>query len=50
MPPVPKKKHTRARAGKRRKDKKLSLPNLTVCKSCGNKKHSHEACPACGKE
>lgn len=49
MAPVPKKRHTRARTGKRRGNIKLSVPNLSKCANCGELKKSHMACPNCGK-
>ncbi|HBL51613.1 MAG TPA: 50S ribosomal protein L32 [Candidatus Blackburnbacteria bacterium] len=48
MTPLPKKKHTRARTGKRRGDHKVALPNLSVCPSCKKLKLQHMVCPHCG--
>ncbi|MFI5241174.1 MAG: 50S ribosomal protein L32 [Microgenomates group bacterium] len=49
MAPLPKRKHTRARSGKRRGGQpKLSLPNLSKCVSCGKLREPHRACPYCG--
>lgn len=47
MPPVPKKKHTKARTGKRRGKLKVVLPFVTVCKNCGAKKLPHRKCLQC---
>jgi large subunit ribosomal protein L32 len=48
MPQEPKKRHSRARQGKRRHAIKLSIPKLTTCKNCANKIAFHTVCPACG--
>ncbi|MBI4157724.1 50S ribosomal protein L32 [Candidatus Woesebacteria bacterium] len=48
MTPLPKKKHSRARSGKRFATKKLSLGTLSKCASCGKLKQPHRACPHCG--
>jgi len=48
MPPLPKRKHSTRRKGKRRAAKKLKLPHLSVCKNCGQKKRPHQVCPHCG--
>ncbi|MFZ5932497.1 MAG: 50S ribosomal protein L32 [Patescibacteria group bacterium] len=49
MPPLPKKKHTRARSGKRRaKAMAVSLGALTKCAHCGKLRQPHRACPYCG--
>ncbi len=54
MPPLPKKKMSTRRKGKRRfqiqKDAKKSLIlNLVSCKHCGSKKEIHTLCKNCGK-
>ncbi|MBI2007498.1 MAG: 50S ribosomal protein L32 [Candidatus Blackburnbacteria bacterium] len=48
MAPVPKKKHTRGRTGRRRLHVKLALPNLSPCPSCKKSRLSHRTCPHCG--
>ncbi len=48
MSQEPKKRHSRARQGKRRASIKLSLPKLSTCGNCGNKFPFHTVCPACG--
>ncbi|OGM11446.1 50S ribosomal protein L32 [Candidatus Woesebacteria bacterium RBG_16_34_12] len=48
MTPLPKKKHTKSRSGKRSGAKKGRLPTLTRCPSCKKLKPSHRACPHCG--
>jgi len=54
MPPVPKKKMSSQRSGKRRaqirKDAQVSLTvNIVTCKHCGAKKELHTICQNCGK-
>lgn len=47
--PVPKKRHSRSRQGKRRAVTfRASLPTLSTCPSCGEKTLPHNACPSCG--
>lgn len=48
MPHEPKKRHSRARQGKRREAIKLSLPTTAFCKNCGSVVVPHTACPSCG--
>lgn len=48
MPQEPKKRHSRARQGKRRHAIKLTLASLSTCANCGNKHVSHTVCPLCG--
>ncbi|MBI4084319.1 MAG: 50S ribosomal protein L32 [Candidatus Levybacteria bacterium] len=48
MPQEPKKRHSRARQGKRRAHIKLSTPQTTVCPNCDNMHESHTICPRCG--
>lgn len=48
MPQEPKKRHSRARQGKRRAAIKLSIPKLTTCSNCGNKLEFHRVCSECG--
>lgn len=49
MPPLPKKKHTRARKGGRAAHHAISLPQLV---DCGCERHlrvpPRQACPECG--
>ncbi|MFA9288596.1 MAG: 50S ribosomal protein L32 [Weeksellaceae bacterium] len=51
MAPLPKRKHSKARKGKRLNQRELDsvLPNLIVCKECGKKKLPHRQCKYCGK-
>ncbi len=47
--PVPKKRHSRSRQGKRRANWKLISANLSECPGCGSPILPHHACPSCGK-
>lgn len=51
MAPQPKRKHSKARKGKRilERKKESSLPELVVCKNCNRKKVPHRQCKNCGK-
>ncbi|OGK12992.1 50S ribosomal protein L32 [Candidatus Roizmanbacteria bacterium RIFCSPLOWO2_01_FULL_38_12] len=51
MAPLPKRKHSTARKGKRILQRKAEsiLPQLVICKSCGKKKLPHRVCKYCGK-
>ena len=46
---VPKRKHTHARAAKRRTHYKISLKKAVKCKSCGAFKMPHQICKSCGE-
>ncbi|OGC05636.1 50S ribosomal protein L32 [candidate division WOR-1 bacterium RIFOXYA2_FULL_36_21] len=47
--PVPKKRHSRSRQGKRRAESfRATLPNLAKCPSCGEPVLPHNACLSCG--
>ena len=46
--PVPKKRHSKSRQGKRRANWKLTSANLSKCPGCGSPILPHHACPACG--
>ncbi|MEX0616774.1 MAG: 50S ribosomal protein L32 [Candidatus Woykebacteria bacterium] len=48
MTPLPKKKISKARKGKRRENIKLIFPKLSVCPNCSALKLPHKACPNCG--
>jgi len=48
MPPLPKRKISSRRQGKRRAAKRLSLPTLVSCPNCGQLKKPHQICPNCG--
>lgn len=49
MAPVPKRKHSTMRKGKRLSSRKQSLPQLVKCKNCGQFKLPHHICKHCGK-
>ena len=47
--PVPKKRHSNIRQGKRRfSNYRLKLTNLSKCPQCGSPTLPHHACPTCG--
>ena len=48
MPPLPKRKHAKARQGERRSHLGLVSPNLVACPQCHSPKLSHHVCPTCG--
>lgn len=49
MAPLPKRKHSTQRTGKRKSAKHKSLPKLVVCKNCNKKKLAHQVCRYCNK-
>ena len=49
MAPLPKKKLSRIRRGKRQAAQKLNLPKLVKCSQCGELKLPHIVCKSCGK-
>ena len=47
--PVPKRRHSRSRQGKRRASNfRLERPNFSNCSECGAPVMPHHACTACG--
>ena len=48
MPQEPKKRHSRARQGKRRAAIKLSIANLIICSNCKKEIIPHKVCKFCG--
>jgi len=48
MPHEPKKKHSRARQGKRRASIKLEIPGFSACPNCKATIYSHTICKKCG--
>ncbi|MBI3379224.1 50S ribosomal protein L32 [Candidatus Gottesmanbacteria bacterium] len=49
MAPLPKRRHSTRRQGKREKaNLKAKLPVLNTCPKCGTKKLPHRVCPKCG--
>lgn len=49
MTPLPKRKLSRRRQGKRRASIKLKLVRQAKCPNCGAIKLSHQICPQCGQ-
>lgn len=47
MAPLPKRKHSTQRKGKRLKKRKILLTNLVKCSHCGKPKRSHRLCQYC---
>lgn len=48
MTPLPKRRHSKRRQGKRTAALSLTLPGLLVCPNCGKMRLPHRACKACG--
>ena len=48
MPQEPKRRHSRARKGKRRASIRLLIPNAIVCPNCTQMMLSHAICKNCG--
>lgn len=48
MSQEPKKRHSRARQGKRRAALSLSMPAIVLCTNCGASALPHTVCAACG--
>lgn len=46
--PLPKRRHSNARTGKRRAHDALRAPGLSECPQCHEMKRPHRACPNCG--
>jgi large subunit ribosomal protein L32 len=47
--PMPKKRHSNVRQGKRRASNyKLAAARLSKCPQCGSPVLAHHACPSCG--
>jgi large subunit ribosomal protein L32 len=46
--PNPRKKHSRARRGKRRSHDALARPPVSLCPQCSEPKRPHTVCPSCG--
>ena len=49
MTPLPKRKHSTQRKGKRMATKVKKLSNLVICSSCGKLKLPHRVCKYCSK-
>lgn len=50
MAPLPKRKHSTQRKGKRIKARRLKLPQLVICSQCHRPKLPHQACQSCQKK
>ena len=48
MSQEPKRRHSRARQGKRRAAISLSIPNAIICSNCGAMTLPHAVCKNCG--
>jgi large subunit ribosomal protein L32 len=48
MSQEPKKRHSRARQGKRRAALSLTLPTTVICGNCGSTALAHTVCASCG--
>lgn len=48
MPHEPKRRHSKARKGKRRASIHLSVPQTISCANCGNPVLPHSVCANCG--
>ncbi len=46
--PNPKRRHSKARTGKRRAHDALRAPQTTVCPNCQEPRLPHRVCPKCG--
>jgi len=46
--PNPKRRHSKARTGKRRAHDALTSPSLSECPHCHEPKMPHRVCPHCG--
>jgi len=46
--PLPTRRHSNARTGKRRAHDRLVPRTLITCSHCGEKKLPHHVCPSCG--
>jgi large subunit ribosomal protein L32 len=48
MVPLPKRRHSTRRGGKRKAAIKIALPRLVKCGQCGHMKLPHRVCSYCG--
>jgi large subunit ribosomal protein L32 len=48
VPPLPKRKLSKARKGRRRSHDALTAMNLVACSQCGKMRPPHQVCPHCG--
>ena len=47
--PNPKRRHSKARRGKRRAHDALTAPQTTLCPNCQEPRLQHRVCPKCGQ-
>ncbi len=48
MPPLPKRRRSKARQGSHAAHRHVTLPHLTECPHCHQPMLSHQVCPSCG--
>ncbi len=48
MPPLPKRRRSRARQNKRMAHTARTPAFMSQCPTCGNARMAHRACPSCG--
>jgi len=48
MTPLPKRRWSTRRQGKKRAGFSVASKSIAVCKNCGKEKVSHQVCPSCG--
>ena len=48
MTPLPKRRHSTRRGGKRKAAIKLTKVAFVLCKNCGKARRPHTICPNCG--
>lgn len=46
--PLPKRRHSSSRQGKRRGEQKVAVPSISVCPNCKSPKLPHRVCGVCG--
>lgn len=46
--PLPKRRHSSSRQGKRRGAQKIHVPSMSVCPNCKSPKLPHRVCAVCG--
>jgi len=49
MTPLPKRRHSTRRGGKRKAAIKLASVATLICKNCGKPRRPHTICPNCGQ-
>jgi large subunit ribosomal protein L32 len=46
--PNPKRRHSKARRGRRRAHDRLATPGVSLCPECREPRLPHRVCPSCG--